>query len=454
MASNQSSNTQNLNINVCVIGGGIAGLSASVFLSKNGLNVTLIESSPKFGGRAYSFFDKNINQYIDNGKHILASWYVNTFEFLKIIGTYDKLKFRDRLRIKFIDSDSKQYEFKCSKLPPPYHLIWGLFRYKALKISDKLAVLRLIKYIRSNILPINKLSKISISGLFVLTKQTERTINYFWKPFIVAVFNARPDETNALDFIRMIKKGFLEKNSSNLVFPRTDLNSLYVNSSIEYLKKNNTCIMESSKINKVMTEENRVKKLILDSGKEIDFDFLIIAVPFSELKYILGEEFYNDEYSQLDNLHWSPIVNIHHIFERKNEMNIIDFDFAGVLNSTIQWIFKITDDRICLVISRADELIGKDKDEIIEMSKKELIKCLPKFKDVKFKYSRVVKEKRATFLPDLNSLSFRPGNKTKFDNLFIAGDWTDTGYPATIESAVTSAKNCVNEIMKQRDRQV
>jgi predicted NAD/FAD-binding protein len=133
---------------VTVIGGGVAGLSAAVFLADKDFDVKLTEASPKPGGRAYSFFDKTIGDTVDNGQHILASWYHNTFEFLKIIGSYDKLTFQKQLQVKFIDDYARVYNFKCPNLPPPLHLVGGIMGYKALGLSDKRAILRLVNAVK------------------------------------------------------------------------------------------------------------------------------------------------------------------------------------------------------------------------------------------------------------------------------------------------------------------
>jgi zeta-carotene desaturase len=451
MSLNDTPTDQKIKTNVCVIGGGIAGLSAAVFLCKNKYNVTVIESSPRLGGRAYSFFEKNINQFIDNGQHIMASWYENTFEFLKIIGTSDKLKFQNKLRVNFIDSDGKQYLFKCPKLHPPFHLIWGLFNYKPLKWSDKFGIIRLMKYLRSKKFSDDDLKNMTVTDLFEKTNQSKKVILYFWKPFNIAVFNAQPEETCAWNFVKIFEKGFLEKNGSKLVLPKSDLNSLYVEPSKNFIENNGSVIYQNSKIVKVNYCKDKIISLILDNGKEIKFNFLISAIPFLELENLMNNDPDNEDYKNVNNLTYSPIVNIHHFYEN-GESNILNDDgFAGLLNTVGQWIFKINNGHICIVISSANSLLEKDKDLIIEESKIELKKCIPALKNVKFNYSRVVKEKRATFLPDIKSVSSRPGNKTKYKNFFIAGDWTNTGYPATIEGAVTSAKNCVNEIINQNN---
>jgi hydroxysqualene dehydroxylase len=139
-----------LSKSVSVIGGGIAGLTAAVMLAEKGFKVTLIESSPKFGGRAYSFFDKATGLLLDNGQHILASWYNDTFEFLKLIGTYDKLSFQKQLEVEFRDKNGNSYSLKASKLPPPLHLAGGIMGYKALEMKDKLAIVRLVNKLKKN----------------------------------------------------------------------------------------------------------------------------------------------------------------------------------------------------------------------------------------------------------------------------------------------------------------
>jgi predicted NAD/FAD-binding protein len=202
---------------VAIIGGGVAGLSAAVFLANKDFKVTLIEASPKLGGRAYSFFDKTFGDTIDNGQHILASWYSNTFEFLEIIGSNSKLTFQKQLEVNFIDDKANKYLFKVAKLPPPFHLMIGIMKYGALGFKDQRAVGILVNAVEKSEFSEDKLKEINTDALFKLTKQTDKTIANFWKPFIIAVFNAEPQNTSAYLFCKIIKTGFVEKGGSNLV---------------------------------------------------------------------------------------------------------------------------------------------------------------------------------------------------------------------------------------------
>lgn len=432
---------------VCVIGGGIAGLSSAVFLADKGIDVTLFEAAPKLGGRAYSFFDKTLNEYIDNGQHILATWYNHTFELLKIIGSGENVKVQEQLRTIFADRYGNNYEFKCPDLIPPLHLIWGIFNYKAISLGDKFGIVTLIRAIKNKRYSEEKLKAINSAELFQLTKQGRNLIDCFWKPFINAVFNAEPEETNAWYFAEMIKLGFLSKGNSKLVLPLKGLNELYVNKSVEFLEKKNACIKTGVRVIELRRNNSSIESLLTEDNNELKFDYYISAVPFFDFRNLIGDELYSKEYNNLENLKSSPIVNVHLKYNSENDRNIFKDDFIGILNSTIQWVFRVNSSQICIVISSAKKAAEMGKDELIKLCIDELKQCLPEFKDVTFTYSKVIKEMRATFLPDKNSLQSRPGNRTRFTNFFIAGDWTDTGCPATIESAVMSAKNCVKEIL-------
>ncbi|HWA06390.1 MAG TPA: FAD-dependent oxidoreductase, partial [Ignavibacteria bacterium] len=142
-----------------------------------------------------------------------------------------------------------------------------------------------------------------------------------------------------------------------------------------------------------------------------------------------------------------PIVNIHLRFD-KDISHIFKSGFIGLLGTTSQWVFKVTKDQVCVVISAAGKIAEMTKEQIINLAESELKMCIPELKEHKVTTARVIKEMRATFMPDKVSLNNRPAAKTAISNMFLAGDWTDTGLPATIEGAVKSARICVNQIEK------
>lgn len=438
-------NSVPVNKSVTVIGGGLAGLSSAAFLAEIGYTITLIESSPKFGGRVYSFFDKTSGLHIDNGQHILASWYNNTFKYLKLIGTYDKLSFQKQLEVTFADSNGVKYTLKASKLPPPLHLAGGIMGYKALKLADKLAIVKLVNRIKKNRYSESELRSINTDELFNLSSQTEKAVNYFWKPFIIAVFNAEPANTSAYMFASMIRLGFIEKGGSELVLPKGFLSEIFVEPALEYLKRKNTRLYSNSKVKEIKFKENILSEVIIEDNISIKTDFYVSAVPFFNFKSMLGDTLYERYFEGLNELSTSPIVNIHLKFD-KDISGIFRSEFIGLLNTASQWVFKVTNDQVCVVISSAREISEKSKEDITKLALSELKMSIPELKEHNVISSRIIKEMRATFVPDSKSLANRPANATGISNFFIAGDWTDTELPSTIEGAVKSAKNCVDLI--------
>lgn len=435
---------------VTVIGGGIAGLSAAVFLNEKGFKVTIIEASPKLGGRAYSFFDKEKQMFFDNGQHILAGWYENTFEYLKIIGTYDKLDFQKTLEINFIDVKKKIYRLKCPEVPPPMNLVKGLIGFKALAFKDKFALKNIYSLIKKN----EGLDKIypNVRELLKGMKQTENLMKYFWEPFVLAVFNSTLENIGVKVFLNLLNKGFNEKDSSLLVIPEVNLNELLIDNAIKYFEKNSVEILIDKAVDKIVIENGNVKAVIVD-GQKIFSDYYVSAVSFFAFKKLFDEIIYEENNFKSELLKPSSIVSVHLFFDEKIPDKMIpynSFGMTGLIGTIVQWIFKRSDHHLTLIISGADFLqIAEMKiEDIYNLCLNELNKTIEGFEKIEVSGYKVIKEKRATFIPDFMSNNFRPKQCTGYENFFITGDWTDTGLPATIESAVTSAKICSELIGK------
>lgn len=429
---------------VTVIGGGIAGLSASVFLTEQGFKVTLLEASPKLGGRAYSFLDKEKNQFFDNGQHILAGWYKNTFEYLKIIGSYDKLNFQKELEVNFMNTDKKVFRLRCPDAEPPMNLIKGLLKFNALGFKDKFALRNIKKLLKEE----NDFESkyVNVRELLAGINQTNNLIKYFWEPFILAVFNTRLENVSVKIFLNVLKIGFNIKNNSTLVIPAVNLNELLVDDALKFFQMKNVNVILNKRIVRISTNE-KIDKLIAEDGSEVISDLYLSAVPFFAFKKLFDETTYYENNFKSELLKSSSIVSVHLFFQEKIPEDMIpynSFNMTGLIGTIVQWIFKRSDRHLSLVISGADDLQVTDMshEDILELCVKDLMQTVEGFDKLIVSDYKVIKEKRATFIPDHVSNELRSGQKTKYDNLFIAGDWTNTGMPATIESAVTSAKIC------------
>lgn len=427
---------------VTIIGGGLAGLSSAVFLHKKGYKVQLYESSPKLGGRAYAFYDRKKNLYFDNGQHILAGWYENTFDYLRAIGSYNKIDFQKNLEVNFYDTNKSSYNLKTFNLPAPFNLLFGLLNFKALSFSDKLAVLKIYKIFTDK----NLEHLQNVGELLRKINQTENLIKYFWEPFILAVFNAKPQNINCKIFLEILKTGFSKKSFSNLVIPKVNLNELFIDSALKYFETNGVNIYKKDKISRIVIENDNVKCLLAESGKEIKSDYYISAVPFFRFTDLFEINDYNRYFENRGNLNSSSIISLHLFFESEIPEDLLknnSFGMTGLIGTKVQWIFKRNSRHLSLVISASDfldELTDEDNDTIFKNCLNELSQCLSGFEKLTVKDYKIIKEKRATFIPDIKSLKNRPNQKTELQNFYIAGDWTNTGLPATIESAIKSAK--------------
>jgi squalene-associated FAD-dependent desaturase len=443
---------------ITIIGGGIAGLSAAVFLTEKKFDVRLIESSPKLGGRAYSYYDKEKARYFDNGQHILAGWYKNTFEYLKIIGTYDKLSFQKALEINFIDKRRKVYKLKCPKVFAPLNIILGLWWYNGFSFYDKIKLMNVLRLINKEKYPDKMLLEITVKDLLSKLNQSDRSSKLFWNPFIYSVFNAAPENVNAFIFVNVLKIGFTKINYSNLVIPNINLNNLLVNDAVKYLQNNDVEIQFDKAVSKIKISNDRVEYLKIENSAEISSDYYVCAVPFFSFKNLFDTDSFDKYFVDSDMLRPSSIISVHLFFENDIPENVLEnnsFGMTGLIDTNAQWIFKRSSKHLSLVISGADFMHSKPEkshEEIVEICIEELNECIEGFKELKIIDSKVIKEKRATFIPGIHSGYYRCEQVTEVENLFIAGDWTNTKLPSTLESAVKSSRIISEYIYKNKNQ--
>ncbi len=438
---------------VTIIGGGLAGLSSAVFLKEKGFNVRLIESSSKLGGRASSYFDKKVNMYFDNGQHIFAGWYENTFEYLKLIGSFDKLLFQKSLNVKFINSNRNLFELKASDLPVPLNILSGLLFYKALKLIDKIKIIKLILFVRRNINnPV--FDRLNLNDIFKIIPQTKNGANYFWVPLISAIFNSIPEHVSFEVFKNLINIALKKKTYSSLVLPSEDLYNTFVKGAEDYFKKNNVEVFESCKCKQLRISNRKVEFALLPDGKRISSDYYILAVPFYSFRDFFPVELVKEYFPAYKDLKASSVISIHLIFEKPILPDVIPFNEFGMLGvncKTIQWIFWKAPNIISLTISAIDfseNLKNKRNDEIYDLCLNDLYFLFDGLKNNRVTKYKLIRERRATFLSDSNSTDGRINANTIIKNLFVAGDWVNTGLPSTIESAIKSSK-MISEIIEK-----
>ncbi len=423
-----------------VIGGGLAGLTSAVYLSESGIDVDLIEASPKLGGRTYSFHSKEQKTIVDNGQHVLMGCYNHTLEYLTKIDALNTLTFQKHLCVNYVERGGRQFKLEANGKLYPFNLIIGLLKFKAISFNDRIKIIGLFKTVLfSN--PDNYNDQTVYEWLIAKT-QSKESIRLFWDMLVVSIMNTKPELAAAKLFASTLKKVFLSGNAgSKMIIPNKGLSEVFCDKAVKVIEENNGNIHYSERVVELEFVNDRITKVITNNRIYSDFDFLISAVPFFSLikfypsKSLLQFEKY---------FNYSPIVTVHLWLKE----NIFSKDFYGFLDSEIHWLFN-HGAHISLLTSNAVALSQKTKKEILAIFQSELKAFFPNFDSENILSSIIIKEKRAGFLPTNKYENIRSQIKSDFSNLIFAGDWTNTGLPSTMEGAVKSGISACAEVKKE-----
>lgn len=439
---------------VIIIGGGFSGLAAGVRLGERGLRVLLLERRKHLGGRAYSFVDPKTGDVVDNGQHLFMGCYHQTIAFLKKIGCLDRLKFQDRPRVDFIDRDNGFTSFECPPLPPPMHALAGLFRMKGITLGDKLRTFKVGRAIQGNGKP--ALASLTVSEWLDSLSQSERIKQRFWYPMAIATLNESPETASARMLKVVLKEAFVGgARGASIGIARVGLSELYTGGASVFIQARGGEVRTNAQVHRLVIEGGSVAAVELEGGERVEADYFISAVPPAALLEMLPEDLKAKEFSKLESLGSSPIVSINLWFDGP----VMGREFVGLIGTRSQWIFNKDmilsparqSNQIAVVISAARDFIDWTKQALVEMALAELNELIPASRSARLLHSRIVKEREATLAHTVESDGLRPGPRTGIPNLILAGDWTATGLPATIESAVMSGNAASDLIVSDRN---
>ncbi|MFA5832365.1 MAG: hydroxysqualene dehydroxylase HpnE [Bacteroidota bacterium] len=439
---------------VLIIGGGLAGLSAAVALTSQRYSVLLVEQRQRLGGRTYSFVHPETGDEVDNGQHLMMGCYHSTLNYLGMIDKLSLVEIQPNLSIVFRDPKKSSSSLKTISLPAPFNVLAGLLNLETLSFSNRLALLRVgISLLFKNPDTDKHLQSISVAQWLDELKQPIENKKYLWDIIAIGALNDSTDRISASLFVKVLKSAFFgSRKNSSMVIPKKGLSSVLVDGAVEYIQKRGGKILTNVSVKQISIRASHLESVTLESGEVIKPTMVISAVPYFDIPKLFG----NAESIGLNNIDKfvsSPIITIHLWLDA----HFMQEQFAALLDSPIHWVFnksKIYGREneglmyLALVVSGAHDLVEKEKDEIVEIAHCELKRFYPTASVAKVIHSLIIKEKRATFSPKVGLDQFRPGHQTAVDNLFLAGDWTDTKLPATIEGAVQSGFDCANAIDK------
>lgn len=422
---------------IVIIGGGLAGLSAAVSLSSKNYPVLLIEASPSPGGKIFSFYDKQFDSLLDNGQHIMMGCYKETLNFLRTINALENFYFQENLEVTFFDK-GKYCSLKTGGSVYPVNFLQGILSFRLFNIKERFELINF--FIKLPVSSVRDTEKISAEEWLVKNNQGEKVRKVFWDTFIIGTMNTTPEKASAFLLRKVLLRVFFSgRGASAIIIPSKPLKEAFGIPAVNYLKKNNAEVSFPERVTKLQFDLNRkkIEKIITNRRIITGFRAVITAVPLYSLKKIIHIQ----DIEGFD-LNYSPILTIH--FKSKKEL--FPHRFIAFKDSPVHWIFKHTF-HYTIVISSADELINLPVTKLKNFISRELIRLFDlnseTISDIK-----VVKEKRATFIPGINAIE-RPESITSVKNLFLAGDWTNTELPATIEGAVLSGVKAAEEAVIQ-----
>jgi squalene-associated FAD-dependent desaturase len=448
---------------VVIIGGGFAGLAAAVDLAEAGRRVLLLERRSFLGGRAYSFRDKTTGDTIDNGQHLMMGCYHHTLGFLKKIGAHGKLKIQENPKVDFLyqgaNGGIRHSSFKCPPLPAPLHLLGGLANLKTIGWNDRIRALRVGLELRRLNGKRAGLADITVRQWLDQLGQPARIQRRFWDVMALATLNESPEVASADMFARVLDQAFLHtKGDSALVISKVGLSDLYTDDARKYIESRGGELIMNADVAKIEFSADKATGVVLRNGQPIEAETIISAVPHSALRRMLATEIVsaNRSFHHLDQFSTAPIVSINLWFEKE----VTDLEFAGLLDSPIEWVFNKNAiagepggkrQHLALVISGAHDAAMKTKEQLVEMATGEMARFFPAARRQQPVHAFVVREQEATISHAPGVTRLRPAQRTDFSNLFLAGDWTATGLPATIEGAVWSGQECAHAILTREE---
>ena len=448
---------------VIVLGGGIAGIAATLELLDSGLTVTLVEARNFLGGRVFSFTDAATGLSLDNGQHVFVGCCTQFTHFLQRLGVRHKWYLQERLRIPVRDRSGRSGLLASSRLPAPLNLLPSFLAYPHLGTGDKLKVLRAMVRARFTDRSEPRLEEITFYQWLKENGQSEQAIHNLWNLVVEPTLNDNVRDVSASMGLMIVQEGMLANaHSGNMGYAVEGLLPSLGGPARGVLEERGACLLLGDPVRRLLSapcpdgpgSSCSVAAVELASGFQLPARQVISALPFSTLARLLGA------FRGLGELQWSPILNMHILYDRI----IMREPFCAFVDSPLQWVFNrnsITGaapseggQLVTVSVSAAWQYIDLSREELAQKFIEEMAAVFPEAREGTVLEVKVVKQREATFRcqPGVNRI--RPGPVTPIPNLFLAGEWTNTGWPSTMESAVRSGYSAARAVIRNSGLEV
>jgi squalene-associated FAD-dependent desaturase len=435
---------------VAVIGAGWAGCAAAVELTRRGAQVILLEATHTMGGRARRVESQGTT--LDNGQHILLGAYRDTLHLMQIVGLRpSEALLRLPLQMRY-PANSGGMDLQAPHLPAPFHMAWAVLRAKGLTIADKLALARFSSAARWMRWQLNV--DCTVSELLDRFDQTERLVQFMWRPLCIAALNTPPERASAVVFLNVLRDSLgAHRSASDMLIPRRDLSSLFPDAAVSYVEHHGGQVYAGTQVRTVMCTDQgwRVQSDNLDQ----EVDAVVISTPPAQASALLMDlmpvlaESLQMTYEPITTcyLQYAPELSLPAVFyalqddPEKHRWAQFIFD-RGQLDALQAGLMAV-------VISASSQAIAQGNAVLLAEIVLQIAADLEMPALLNPQWHRIISEKRATFscTPHL----YRPKNDTGMKGLFLAGDYTASDYPATLEGAVRSGREAARQLMLQSE---
>jgi squalene-associated FAD-dependent desaturase len=448
---------------VVVVGGGLAGISASIALAESGADVTLLEARPRLGGATCSFSRDGLT--VDTGQHVFLGCCTAYRGLLAKLGMTGHLTLQDRFDVTVLAPGGRTAKLRRTALPGPLHMLPALGRYPFLKFTERAAVARPALAMRRVDPADPAADKQRFGDWLAAHGQSERTRRALWDLFSVSALNIAGDEASLALAAVVVKTGLLGKNNAaDIGVPALPLGELHGDAAATLLAKLGAQVSLGTKVAGIDAggEEARFRvRLARDTGPAADIaaDAVVLAVPHEKAAPLIPPGALPDMTVQRwAGLGASPIVNVHVIYDRP----VMDLPFAAAIDSPVQWVFDRTrisgisasnhgrpgHQYLAISLSAADQYADVPSARLREQFVPALAELFPAARDANVTEFFVTRERRATFRQAPGTGALRPKAATQRPGLVLAGAWTDTGWPDTMEGAVRSGLAAAVELRR------